>query len=151
MLAVGVNPVVIKEGDVGHADLVGHAERDAMPCAIHVGVGAIDGDVVLDSHCDGALNGSPSHDFFQTAKDEGMVRDDQVAASLDSLGHDHLGSVGTQEDTRDVSLGVTHLNARIVPLFLEPQGSILLDGIGDFSNSHGGSCLFLVVSAITAA
>ena len=65
-----------------------------------------------------------------------MMRNDQVEAALDGLGNDGLGGIGTQQDAGDFGLGVTHLDARIVPFLLQPQGGILFDGAGDFSYLH---------------
>ena len=96
-----------------------------MPRAIHIGVGAVDGDVMLDGHRHGTLHGGAAHDFLETAEYQRVVRDDQVEAAVYRFGDNGLGGIGTQQCPGDVGIGISHLNARIVPLLLESQRSIL--------------------------
>ena len=135
-VAIRGDIVAVEELHTSHPQFVGHAERHTLPGTVHIGVGAVDGDVVLDGHGHGALHGRAAHDLFQTVENEWVVGDDQIETAVNGLGDNRLGGIGAQEHASDVGLGVAHLDTCIVPLLLQSQGGILLDGIGYLSDFH---------------
>ena len=135
-VAIGRDIVAVEELHTCHPQFVGHTERHTLPGAVHVGMGAVDGDIVLDGHGHGALHGRAAHDLFQTVENERVVGDDQIETAINGLGDNRLSRIGAQEHASDVGLGIAHLDARVVPLLLQSQWGILLDGIGYLSDFH---------------
>ena len=82
---------------VHQSQLLRNAVVHAVLGVVQVGVGCIDGDVVLYGHSDAALHLRPLRHPPQGAEQEGMMTDYEVASQVDGLADDLFGHIQTQQ------------------------------------------------------
>ena len=99
----------LQESDISEShlscDMVVHSSEGT----IHVGMRAIDVDVVLDGLSHNSLHVIATGDFLERVEDERVVRDYEIALPPDSLCHDVGCDIGAEKYAGDGGLWVTHL------------------------------------------
>ena len=88
--------VPLHHGHVHQSQLFSNAVVHTVLGIVQVGVGGIDGDVVLDGQSHAALHLCALSNLTQGAEQQGVVTDDEVTAEVYGLAYHLLGNVQTQ-------------------------------------------------------
>lgn len=106
---------------VAEPEAVGHVVAHAVVGAVERRVPRIDGNAEAHGGGGYALHGSGAGEVFEAVEEQRMVRDDELAAAVQSLGHCLFRNVEAQQCGADVALGIPYLEAAVVVALLERE------------------------------